>query len=97
MLPYSKIYRLATLCDCGSKSAAASRCCFGGLGLRRRPLALGLLNVQLQAPCARGLADGYGCKAHPHRAMALVSWSRVWTALIDDLGCTGTHEALSSR
>ena len=77
-----------------------------GLGLRRRPLALGLLNAQrnqtndarycahldlkvvggtapkpplcrglclrrrplaLQAPCARGLADGYGCKAHPHR------------------------------
>jgi hypothetical protein len=46
VLPYSKIHRRAALCDCGASRAAASRCCFGGLGMRRRPLALGLLNAQ---------------------------------------------------
>jgi hypothetical protein len=46
MLPYSKIHRRATLFACGSKRAAESCCCLGGLGLRRGPLTLGLLNAQ---------------------------------------------------
>ena len=46
MSPYSKKHRRATLRASGAWRAAASRCCFGGLSLRRRPLALGLLNAQ---------------------------------------------------
>jgi hypothetical protein len=48
MHPYSKIHRRAALRSCGAFTyrAAASRRCFGGLGLRRRPLALSLVIAQ---------------------------------------------------